>query len=62
MAWWPPYKDSFKILQSILKKTSPNPSKGWKQYSCRILHETSKSVGLRYSDVTHCTFFVDVVI
>ncbi|XP_077089885.1 uncharacterized protein LOC143741411 [Siphateles boraxobius] len=41
MAWWPPYKDSFKILQSILKRTSPNPSKGWKQYSCRILHETN---------------------
>ncbi|KAJ8008162.1 hypothetical protein DPEC_G00101900 [Dallia pectoralis] len=41
MAWWPPYKDSYKILQSILKRTLPNPSKGWKQYSCRILHETS---------------------
>ncbi|XP_073728273.1 uncharacterized protein [Misgurnus anguillicaudatus] len=41
MAWWPPYKDSYKILQSILKKTSPNPSKGWKQYSCRVLHETN---------------------
>lgn len=64
MAWWPPYKDSYKILQSVLKRTSPDPSKGWKQYSCRILHETKKKEGggLRCSDVTHCTFYVDVVI
>ncbi|KAK7142878.1 hypothetical protein R3I94_012279 [Phoxinus phoxinus] len=41
MAWWPPYKDSYKILQSVLKRTSPDPSKGWKQYSCRILYETN---------------------
>ncbi|KAG5264702.1 hypothetical protein AALO_G00257080 [Alosa alosa] len=50
MAWWPPYKDSYKILQSVLKRTSPNPSKGWKQYSCEVLHETNcfESVSRRW--------------
>ncbi|KAM8743433.1 uncharacterized protein AB9X84_007318 [Acanthopagrus schlegelii] len=55
MAWWPPYKDSYKILQSVLKRTSPNPSKGWKQYSCRVLHETNcfESVSKRWGLSCH---------
>ncbi|XP_036973998.1 uncharacterized protein LOC119030477 isoform X2 [Acanthopagrus latus] len=55
MAWWPPYKDSYKILQSVLKRTSPNPSKGWKQYSCQVLHETNcfESVSKRWGLSCH---------
>ena len=39
LCWWPPYKDTNKIMKAIQANEGPNPDNGWRSHHARPVFE-----------------------